>query len=97
MHVLNSELDRDHHHLPAAVPEDDRPEVQAIQYVARNTCRLVLSPGGVIPHFAVRVYEPYVSVAVDGFTCGQEVNDSAGGPVDQLSVDEILKLPLIKL
>lgn len=94
VHVLNREFYGNHHHLPTAGPEDNRPEVRTIQHMTGYVCS---SPGGIVPHFVVRIYEPYVRIPVDGFACSQELNDLADGPVDQLSMDEILELPLIKL
>jgi hypothetical protein len=96
VYVLNREFDGDHHHPPAAVPEDNRPDVRAIQYMPRNVRSSVLPPDSVVSHFVVGVEEPYVSVPVDGFTCSHEVDNSADGPVDQLSLNEVLKLPLVK-
>ena len=94
MYVLNREFDGNHHHLPAVIPEDNRPEVRTIQHMLGNVSS---PPGGVIPHFVVGIYEPYVRIPVYGFACGQEANDFADGPIDQLSLDEVLKSPLIKM
>lgn len=95
MHVLSREVNGNHHHPPTAGPVDNRPEVGAVQYMPGNT-HLSVRPPHVTPHFVVRVDEPYIRVPVDGFLCGEEVDNLADGPVDQLSTDEILKSPLIK-
>lgn len=94
MYVLNREFYGDHHHLPAAVPVNDWPEMQAIQYMPRNVWFSIVSSFRVGPHFVVRVYKPYGRVSVDGFTCSQEVDNLADGPVDQLSLNEILEFSL---
>jgi hypothetical protein len=54
------------------------------------------SPGYVHQHFVGGVYETYVRIPVDGLTCGQEIDDLADGPVDQLSLNEILRLLLVR-
>jgi len=69
--------------------------VRTIQYMPGNTHPWVRSPGDT-PHFVVRINEPYVRVPIDGITRAQEVDNLPNGPVDQLSVDEILKSPIIK-
>ena len=94
VYVFDRELDGNHHHLSTTGPEDDRPKVRAIQYMAGNVC---LPPGGVIPHLVVRVYESYVRIPVDSFACGQEVDDLADGSIYQHPMYEILKLFLINL
>jgi len=96
VYVLGREFDWNHHHPPTASPEDNRPEVRAIQYMPGNTCLWAGPPGG-SPHFVVRVDETYVRVPIDSFACGQKVDNLANGPVDQFSVGKVLKSPLIKL
>lgn len=71
------------------------PEMHAIQNMLRDVS--IGSPGCIFPHLVERVYETYVRVAVDSFTCSQEVDDLADGSVDQLSVNEILKFLLVRL
>jgi len=64
--------------------------MRTMQYVTGNICFSKGPPGGV-SHFVGRVYEPYVRVAVDSFTCGQEVDNLTNGTVNQFSMDKILK------
>jgi hypothetical protein len=59
--------------------------------MTRNACFPRGPPGGIVSHFVGRVYEPYIRVTVDGFTCSQEVDDLTDGPVNQLSMDKVLK------
>ena len=96
VNVLSREFDWNHHHPPVIGPEDNWPEVRAIQYMSGDICPSVGSPGGV-PHFVSRVNESYVRVPVDGLTCSQEVDNLTNGPVDQFPVCKILESPLIKL
>lgn len=64
-----------------------------MQYMTGNICFSKGRPGDV-SHFVGRVYEPYVRVTVDGFTCGQEVDNLTNGTVNQFSMDKILKFHL---
>lgn len=68
--------------------------MHAIQDMPRNF--LVSSPDCIRLHFASGVDKTYIRVPIDGFACGQEVNNLADGPVDQLSMNEILKVLLVK-
>lgn len=95
MDVLSCEFYGDHHHPPTAGPLYNGPEVHAMQDVPRNVS--VGSPDRIFVHFVGRVYEPYIRIAVDGFTCSKEVDDFAEGPVDQLPLHEVLKGFLVRL
>lgn len=62
-----------------------------MQYMAGDICFSKGPPGGVVSHFVGRVYEPYVGVPVESFTCSQEVDNLTNGAVNQLSRDKILE------
>jgi len=86
--VLNGEFYGNHHHPPTDGPVDNRPKMRALQDMKRDVS--VGTSGCVGPQIVVCVYKTYVGVPVDGFSCGQKVDNLANGPVDQLPMDEIL-------
>lgn len=91
--VLNGEFYGNHHHPPTDGPVNNRPKMRALHDMKRD----VSAPSGCVgPQGVVRVYKTYVGVPVDGFACSQKVDDLADGPIDQLSMNEILKSPFIR-